>query len=145
MGRAKAFPIRRHIHVPPYSHYPDCQTLSDKLSIPIIAAGGIGDGRGVTAALNLGQALSRLALPEIPEVKKETALTRAFSGRLGRSIETNYVRWRNSPEAPKPRSYLIQKSLTESHLGGAGMSSHDLPTVAKLLKGHGRIAHHLLL
>ncbi len=63
----------------------------------------------------------------------------------GRSIETNYVRWRNSPEATKPRPYLIQKSLTESHLGGAGMSSHDLPTVVKLLKVHGRIAHHLLL
>jgi hypothetical protein len=35
--------------------------------------------------------------------------------------------------------------LTRSHLGGAGMSSHDPPTVVKLLKVHGGIAHHLLL
>jgi nitronate monooxygenase len=31
-----------------------------------------------------------------------TVLTRAFSGRLGRAIETDYMRAINSPEAPDP-------------------------------------------
>jgi hypothetical protein len=37
------------------------------------------------------------------------------------------------------------RNLSRSHTGGAQMSGDDLPTIAKLLKVHGGIAHHLLL
>ena len=43
-----------------------------------------------------------------------TVLTRAFSGRLGRSIETDYTRGAKSPEVPVPAPYPAQGGLTVS-------------------------------
>ena len=40
-----------------------------------------------------------------------TVLTRAFSGRLGRSIETDYTRGANLPKAPGPIPFPAQGGL----------------------------------
>ena len=42
----------------------------------------------------------------------ETMFTRAFSGRLGRSVATTYVRAANAPNAPRPAPYPVQRGLT---------------------------------
>lgn len=101
----------------------------DAVDVPVIAAGGIGDARGVAAALILGASAVQIGtgLLRCPEAKlptawanaigetqpEQTMVTRAFSGRLGRSIATNYTRAAAAPDAPSPAPYPVQRGLTQ--------------------------------
>jgi nitronate monooxygenase len=102
--------------------------IVDTVRIPVVAAGGIADGRGVAAALMLGASAAVIgtAFLRCPEVKvhpawadafarttpEQTILSRAFSGRPGRSIATDYVRSALAADAPAPAPYPVQRGLT---------------------------------
>jgi len=102
----------------------------DAVSVPVIATGGIGDARGIAAALILGASavmIGTVFLP-CPEAKMhpayverlarteahETMITRAFSGRPGRSVATAYARATSLADAPAAAPYPVQRGLTRA-------------------------------
>lgn len=103
--------------------------------VPVVATGGIADARGVAAAFALGASAVQVGtgLLRTPEAKlpaawsdalgkaepEDTTATRAFSGRLGRSIATAYVKAANGAETP-PAPYPVQRGLTQAMRDAAG-------------------------
>ena len=102
--------------------------IVDSVDMPVIAAGGIGDARGVAASLALGASAVMIGTGFLrsPEAKlapawsaalaaaqpEDTQITRAFSGRPGRALATDYVRAASAPGAPMPAPYPVQRGLT---------------------------------
>jgi nitronate monooxygenase len=105
-------------------------SVVDAVHVPVVATGGIADGRGVAAALLLGASAVQIgtgflrcpesqihpvwadALAHTPP--EGTAITRAFSGRAGRGVATAYVRAAAGPDAPPPAPYPVQRGLTQA-------------------------------
>lgn len=115
--------------------------IVDAVSLPVIATGGIGDARGVAASLLLGASAAEigsgfLRSPEAQLPKawadamansqpEQTVLTRAFSGRAGRSIATAYVRAAAAADAPRPAPYPVQRGLTQA-MRQLGVKNSDI-------------------
>ncbi|MBC7935763.1 MAG: nitronate monooxygenase [Rhizobacter sp.] len=90
-----------------YGTFTLIQLIKEKVKTPIIAAGGIANGRGIASALVLGAAAVQIgtaflatdesdALPVhrntlFSDAAKYTSLTRAFTGRLGRGVNNRIV------------------------------------------------------
>ena len=97
--------------------------LARQSSLPIIAAGGIMDGAGMRAALDLGAAGVQLGTAFIlcPEsaanasyranLKSEraevTRLTPALSGRPARGMVNRLIRHGDAPRSPRPAAYPV--------------------------------------
>ncbi len=100
----------------------------DAVRVPVVATGGIADARGVAAALTLGASAAQIGTGFLrcPDAKlhpawaealahtapEDTIVSRAFSGRAGRSIATDYARAALVPDAPRPAPYPVQRALT---------------------------------
>jgi nitronate monooxygenase len=102
--------------------------IVDVVKIPVVATGGIADARGVAAALILGASAAQIGTGFLrcPEAKinfawanalaqtapENTMLTRAFSGRAGRSIATDYVRAAAAEGVSAIAPYPVQRGFS---------------------------------
>jgi nitronate monooxygenase len=100
--------------------------IVSRVDVPVLAAGGVGDARGIIAALALGaegvqmgtlfltcqesgaSPLHREAL--LGPDAGQTALTRGFTGRLARGIENRLLR-EFAEQAPEVLPYPLQRGL----------------------------------
>ena len=101
--------------------------LVDAVNVPIIAAGGIADGRGIAAALALGASGVQIGTAfltceesSVPEVHQNslmtsdgsnTTLTKLFSGRPARGIKNRYSDDLNKLESELP-DFPLMNTLT---------------------------------
>lgn len=131
--------------------------IADAVPVPVIAAGGIADGRGVAAALVLGASavIVGTGFLRSPEAKIApawadrlgrteahwTRVTRAFTGRPGRAVETRYVDAWTDAGAPAAAPYPLQRGLTRpmreeaARLGDAERMQMWCGQAARLARG----------
>ncbi len=99
----------------------------DHVAIPVIAAGGIMDGRGLAASLMLGAAAAQMGTVFLPSHESgahplykrkvlaaqedDTAITYAYSGKAARGIHTTFMKEMDSYSGNIP-PYPIQNMLT---------------------------------
>lgn len=116
--------------------------LVRRLDLPVIAAGGLMDGRGIAAVLDLGAVSAQLgtaylACPEstaepahrraLLEGPGETVMTQAISGRPARSLRNRFTQLELSCKVPDyPRAYQAGKSLhaAAKARGESGFGAH---------------------
>lgn len=115
--------------------------IVDAVDIPVIAAGGISDGRGIAAAMILGASAVQLgsAFLSCPEANisddyraalqatsdDATRLTRAFSGRPARAMDNRYIEsmaQQRSKLPDFPTMYGFSEPLRQA---GANTGSQD--------------------
>jgi len=122
--------------------------VADAVSVPVIAAGGIADGRGIAAALALGAAgvqigTAFLGCPETqldPMYRRvlfepraaQTRVTTVLSGRPARAILTRFIEEMEDREGRTP-AFPLQRSLV-APLGKAG-ADHDTPEFLAMWAG----------
>jgi nitronate monooxygenase len=122
--------------------------LADSSSVPVVAAGGIMDGRGLAAALVLGaqgaqMGTAFLPCPESgihPKYKEavlkaeseETALTRAFSGKPARGVRNRFIEEMEEMEVP---AFPVQNAYTRDIRAAA--AKEDRVELMSLWAGQG--------
>jgi len=103
-------------------------SIVDAVKVPVVATGGIADARHIAAAITLGASAVQIGtgLLRSPEAQlnkawsdaianakpEDTIATRAFSGRLGRSIRAAFPESFARDDTPEPAPYPLQRNLT---------------------------------
>lgn len=118
------------------------QLIRERVKVPLITAGGIATGKGIAAAFNLGADAVQIgtaflateesgALPEhrealFSDAAKQTILTKAYTGRLGRGIITQLAKEVSRKEEsilPFPLQTTFMSSLRKAALE---QNKHDM-------------------
>src|ERR1700745_3620014 len=106
----------------------------DAVKLPVVAAGGIGDARGIVAAFALGAegvqmgtgflaceesgASTHHRKPLLSGQARQTALTRGFTGRLGRGIRNRLLdelNQKNTEILPYPLQRGLVRTQSMTH------------------------------
>lgn len=120
--------------------------LAGRTSLPLIAAGGVMEGQGIRAALDLGAAAAQLGTafvlcPESAanagyraklqsERAASTRLTATLSGRLARGIVNRFIEYAEAPGSPPPADYPVaydaakQLNAAASRHGNSEFGAH---------------------
>ncbi|MGV1014195.1 MAG: NAD(P)H-dependent flavin oxidoreductase [Methyloceanibacter sp.] len=113
--------------------------MTDSVPVPVIAAGGIADGRGMAAALALGASAAQigtayLTCPEstisplhrqaLADPKRETAITNVLTGKPARGVVTRFMREQGlidkaAPAFPRARA-AIAPLRDKAEVNGSG-------------------------
>jgi enoyl-[acyl-carrier protein] reductase II len=133
-------------------------------SVPVVAAGGIVDGRGLAAALALGAdgvwiGTRFIATPEARAVRgykdtliesadDATTISRAYSGKTMRVIANSYTQyWATHPDEIQKFPYQAVRAIQDGafHLGGDDTHTDIDPTKECYPAGQGTGAIHTLI
>lgn len=112
------------------------------VTVPVIATGGIMDGQGVRAALDLGAAAAQLGTafllcPESganagyraalnSERAATTRLTRTLSGRPARGLVNQFIRFGEAPGSPEPAGYPMAYDAAKQLMAAtAAQNNHE--------------------
>ncbi|HUF53623.1 MAG TPA: nitronate monooxygenase [Dehalococcoidia bacterium] len=110
----------------------------DAVSVPVIAAGGMADGRGLVAALALGAegaifGTRFIATPEaqaapgyrdaiVRATEADTMRTRAYTGKPARTIKTDYAEeWETRTDEIKPFPFQAMTSIQNQVMDYPGL------------------------
>ena len=115
--------------------------IVDAVSVPVVAAGGIADGRGIAAALTLGAAGVQIGTAfltceesSVPQVHQaslmasdgsNTSLTKVFSGRPARGLQNRYMGDLSKIEDNLPDFPLMNTLTGPLRKKSAAMNSPD--------------------
>ena len=125
-------------------------TIRAAVDLPVLAAGGIMDGRGVAAALALGASAAQMGTAFLLADEATTSapwrraaagadddatrLTRAFTGRHARGVENRFMRLMHGVQDEVP-AYPVQNRLTQPLRAAAAQA--DDPEMISLWAGQG--------
>lgn len=130
--------------------------IVDAVRLPVIAAGGIGDGHGVTAALALGASAAQigtayLACPEatitdvhraaLAKTARETAITNILTGRPARGVMNRFMREQGPIDDATPNFPFARPAIAPLR---AKAEAQGLGDFSPLWSGQGPIAAHCL-
>ncbi|GGE81038.1 NAD(P)H-dependent flavin oxidoreductase [Priestia taiwanensis] len=107
-GHRSTFDMTKHPNGANIGTFSLVPQIVDHVSVPVIAAGGIMDGRGLVAALALGAQGVQMGTAFLPSVEsgahakykeallqsteESTVITKSFSGRPARGIKNEFIR-----------------------------------------------------
>ncbi|MFF2090036.1 NAD(P)H-dependent flavin oxidoreductase [Paenibacillus sp. NPDC058174] len=124
--------------------------IVDQVSVPVIASGGIMDGRGLVASLALGAVAVQMGTAFLASVKSgahpiykktllsanedTTVVTRAYSGKPARGIQTTFIKEMEQYAGAIP-AFPIQNAMTRDIRQAAAQSNN--PEYMSLWAGQG--------
>lgn len=148
-GHRGTFDMNKHPNGANIGTFSLVPQVVDHVRVPVIAAGGIMDGRGLVAALALGAGGVQLGTAFLPvkesaahpvykrklleSTEESTVITKSFSGRPARGLENRFIR--EFEGSARPVAFPSQNTLTSDIRKAA--AEQENPEFMSLWAGQG--------